>query len=310
MANIKESKCLTVDAQDDFKRLDIFLLEKLESITRSQVAKAIKNDQVLVNDIPITKPGFSLRTGNTVIFNVFEANNDHLKPTKIPLDIVFEDDDLLVINKQKGLVVHPANGHVDDTLVNALRYHLGGKYFEGENDIRPGIVHRIDKDTSGLLVVAKNNKTLLALQELLKRHRIEREYYAIVWGNIPEKELHVNAPIGRDKVIRQKMAVAGLAMKPAITHGVVLDRINNEVTLLQLKLETGRTHQIRVHLSHIKYPIVGDPVYGRRTDPHTKNGQYLHAFRLSFIHPTTKQAMTFETSVPDYFVNFIADIRE
>ena len=309
MSNIISSNKLIVEKTNDFKRLDIFLLENLDEMTRSQIAKVIKNGQVFVNDVAITKPGFSLRSGNAVVFNIVEANNDYLKSTKIPLDVVYEDHDLLVINKQKGLVVHPANGHVDDTLVNALRYHLGDKYFDGDNDIRPGIVHRIDKDTSGLLVVAKNNKTLIALQELLKKHKINREYYAIVWGNIPEKELHVNAPIGRDKVIRQKMAVAGLAMKPAITHGKIIERINNEFTLLQLELETGRTHQIRVHLSHIKYPIVGDPVYGRRTDQYADKGQFLHAFRLSFVHPITKESMTFETKMPDYFEEFLKENR-
>ena len=303
-----EELSITVTKEDDLKRLDHVLLTALSDFTRSQITKAIKNGQVSVNGVIVLKPGFSIRSGNTVVYFGIQTSYDHLKATNIPLDIIYEDEDLLVINKQKGLVVHPANGHVDDTLVNALRFHLGESFFEGDNDIRPGIVHRIDKDTSGLLVVAKNTKTLLSLQTLLKKHLINREYFAIVHGVIPEKEVHINAPIGRDKVVRQKMAVAGLAMKPAITHGEVVKRFANDFTLLKLKLETGRTHQIRVHLSHIKYPIVGDPMYGRRNDEHFSEGQFLHAYKLAFIHPTTKKLLEIETELPKYFTDFITKL--
>jgi len=291
----------TVSKEEDSLRLDNFLFVRLNDISRSQITKAIKNNSVTVNGVLASKPGFFLRAGNVVVYVKSEERFDYLKPTDIPLEIVYEDSDLLVINKQKGLVVHPANGHIDDTLVNALRHHLGDSFIGDGDGIRPGIVHRIDKDTSGLLVVAKNLETLTSLQELLKEHKISREYYAIVHGVIPENIINVNAPIGRDRVNRQKMTVGGINGKSAISHAKVLNRIDSTFTLLEIKLETGRTHQIRVHFSYLKYPVVGDPLYGRKNDKFLEYGQFLHAFRLSFVHPRSKEKMVFETPIPKYF---------
>lgn len=291
-----------IERSDKNKRLDLFLSEKLTDYNRSQILKVIKNGGVSLNDKVVSKGGLLLSENDTITFQKVEANYDYLAPKDIPLDIVYEDDDLLVINKQKGLVVHPATGHIDDTLVNALKHYLGNNLSRlSENEYRPGIVHRIDKDTTGLLIVAKNDATHNYLSELLKEHQIQREYYAIIHGIINENNINIDAPIGRDPKTRMKRAVGGLDMKEARTKAQVIYRIQDKYTFLKVQLETGRTHQIRVHFAYLKHPVIGDPVYGFKNDIYAPQGQFLHAYKLSFIHPKTKKLLVVETPIPEYF---------
>lgn len=291
-----------IERSDKNKRLDLFLSEKLTDYNRSQILKVIKNGGVSLNDKVVSKGGLLLSENDTITFQKVEANYDYLAPKDIPLDIVYEDDDLLVINKQKGLVVHPATGHIDDTLVNALKHYLGNNLSRlSENEYRPGIVHRIDKDTTGLLIVAKNDATHNYLSELLKEHQIQREYYAIIHGIINENNINIDAPIGRDPKTRMKRAVGGIDKKEARTKAQVIYRIQDKYTFLKVQLETGRTHQIRVHFAYLKHPVVGDPLYGYRSDPYLEQGQFLHAYKLSFIHPKTKKLLVVETGIPEYF---------
>lgn len=291
-----------IEAGDKNKRLDHFLSENLTDYNRSQILKVIKNGGVSLNDKVVTKGGLLLSVGDVISFTKVEQNYDYLAPKDIPLNIIYEDDDLLIIDKQKGLVVHPATGHIDDTLVNALKHYLGDNLSSlNANEFRPGIVHRIDKDTTGLLVIAKNDEIHHALSDLLKNHEIKREYYTIVHGIINENNVNIDAPIGRDPKTRMKRAVGGLEMKEARTKAEVIYRIQDQYTFLKVQLETGRTHQIRVHFAYIKHPVVGDPVYGLKRDPYLEQGQFLHAYKLSFIHPRTKKLLVVETPIPAYF---------
>mgnify|MGYP004549474991 CR=1 FL=1 len=281
------------------ERLDQFLAKKMD-VSRSKIQKLISEGKVLVDGKTVSA-SFLVDYENDI-----EVNDDlnyeiTVEKENIPLDIVYEDDYLLIINKKSGMVVHPAAGNYSGTLVNALLYKFDLK--GGSERYRPGIVHRIDKDTSGLMVVAKDEKTHELLSEMIKNKEVERKYIAIVEGVIPHETGTIDAPIGRDINNRQKMAVTSVNGKDSITHFRVLERFS-KYTLIECTLETGRTHQIRVHMAYIGYPIVNDPVYGRSKNT-TEYGQYLHSKSIRFIHPITKKEIYFETDMPFEFKEFL-----
>lgn len=281
------------------KRLDSYLSETID-ISRSKVAKMIKDGNVRVNGNKC-KASDSIDVGDKISYEIINEESK-VKAEDIPLDIVYEDDDVIVVNKPNGMVVHPAVGNKSGTLVNALMHH--SKNLSSINgDFRPGIVHRIDAYTTGLLMIAKNDKAHEFLQKQLQDKTITRKYIALVWGVIPNDTGVIDAPIMRDKSDRKKMAVGTLNSKDAVTHFKVLERFN-DATLIELKLETGRTHQIRVHLSYIGHPVVNDPVYGRRKII-DETGQCLHAKTLGFIHPITHKYMEFDSELPECFINIL-----
>ncbi len=299
-------------APDDVgKRLDIFISEA-NGVTRSAAQRLIENELVTVNDHPAAK-NYRLRAGDEVETELPEPVPLDAEPQDIPLDIVYEDADLLVVNKPKGMVVHPAPGNPDGTLVNALLWHICD--LSGINGVmRPGIVHRIDKDTSGLLIVAKNDAAHLALAEQIKAHSFEREYQAIVVGTPRDECGVVDAPIGRNPRDRKKMAVVPDG-RPARTHYQLLERFDG-FSHLSLTLETGRTHQIRVHMASIGHPVMGDEVYGANRTRFEKqtarliSGQCLHAKRIGFVHPTTGEFLRFDSELPEYFTELLRLLRE
>lgn len=282
------------------QRLDRYLVSALMDISRTAVQQLIANAAVLVNGNP-SKAGYTLKADDVVQVSQValpQPPSSNLKPVYYNLDIVYEDADLLVVNKAAGMVVHPAPGHVDDTLVNALlAYCPELRGIGGEQ--RPGLIHRLDKDTSGLMIVAKNTRTLTALMQQMQRHEVIKRYLALVEGNMPLDQGSIDAPIGRDPRHRQQMAVTSIGSREARTHFRVLQRFAHH-TLLLLQLETGRTHQIRVHLKAIGHPVAGDPVYGsgRKQLGLTLNRQFLHAYQLKFTHPTTKVVLELEAPLP------------
>lgn len=283
-------------------RLDKALSILKEQFSRSKIQEYIDNELILVNG-KIEKSSYKIKLNDEIIINDIPQTEYDLIPENIPLDIIYEDDDVLVINKQKGLVVHPGAGVNSGTLANALKYHidhlssLNGTY-------RPGIVHRIDKDTTGLLIVAKNDYAHKFLSDQLVDHTLSRKYYALVLGKISEDNGKIIAPIGRDKNNRQKMCVDLINGKEAITNFKVIKRFKL-YTLVECKLQTGRTHQIRVHFEYINHPVIGDEIYGKGNRKLINDGQLLHAFEISFIHPTTKKLMTFTAPMPERFKNII-----
>ena len=283
-------------------RLDVAVSTAAE-VTRSYGAKLIENSNVTVNGEFASK-NCKLKIGDIVTITLPDPEPLAVAPQDIPLDIVYEDEDLLIVNKPKGMVVHPAAGNRDGTLVNALLHHCGDSLSGINGVMRPGILHRIDKDTSGLLMVAKNDNAHQFLSEQIKEHSFTREYEAIVYGTFKETKGTVNAPIGRHPVKRKQMAVTDKNSKPATTHFTVLGE-GNGFTHLRLRLETGRTHQIRVHMSYIGHPVAGDSVYGPKKVITALNGQCLHAKKIGFVHPTTKQYMEFEGELPGYFKEFL-----
>ena len=285
-----------INSDDILIRIDKFLIDKL-SISRSKVQEMIKQNLILVNGKK-TKNSYVLKLNDKVeVTNKLETITS-VKEENIPINIIYEDDDVMVINKPSGMVVHPASGHYTNTLVNGLLYHTNN-LSTNNGDLRPGIVHRIDKDTSGLLVVAKNDKAHEFLSRQLKDKTLSREYIALVHGRINHDTGTIDAPIGRDLNDRKKMCVTDLNSKEAITYFKVLERYKN-ASLLEVKLKTGRTHQIRVHMAYINHPIVNDPVYGYKRS-FSSFGQMLHARKISFIHPKTHELMTFTCDVPDEF---------
>ena len=277
-------------------RIDKYLIDKLET-TRSKIQKLIESGNVLVNDKSI-KNSYIVRVDDEIRVNEVEESCD-INPVKMDLDIVYEDDYLLVVNKPSGMVVHPANGHYNDTLVNGLMYHTN----LSSGDVRPGIVHRIDKDTSGLLLVAKNDDVHLYLSNELKKQKVNRKYIALIYGVINEDTATIDAPIGRDLFDRKKMAVTDINSKEAITDLRVLERYNN-ATLIECTLRTGRTHQIRVHLNYINHPIVNDPLYGKKKVINDF-GQCLHAKTIGFNHPITHEYMEFTKDAPKEFYDIV-----
>ena len=301
---------LSCVAAEDGKRLDVFAAEEC-GLTRSAVQKLIEEGNVRVNGMSAAK-NTRLKSGDKVELTVPEPEPYEAVAQDIPLDVVYEDDALLVVNKPKGMVVHPAAGNPDGTLVNALLHHCGDSLSGINGVMRPGIVHRIDKDTSGLLVVAKTNEAHIGLAEAVKEHDFTRIYDAVVYGNIKDDSGTVDLPIARHPVERKRMAVApstALNARRAVTHYTVHKRYNG-FTWLKLRLETGRTHQIRVHMAHIGHPVAGDPVYGPQKVIKSLGGQCLHAGVLGFRHPITGEYMEFSAPLPDYFTAFVRTLEE
>jgi len=302
--DIEENITCNISADEAGERIDKLLNLKNPDYSRSQIQLYIQQGYVTVND-NLTKANYKVRENDCINLQFPEPIDVLINPEKIPLDVIYEDIDLVVVNKPRGMVVHPAQGHYTGTLVNALLYHC--KDLSGINgELRPGIVHRIDKDTTGLLVVAKNDYTHRHLSEQFKEHSIVRKYVALVHGLIPNKEGTIIAPIGRHKTQRKKMAVDVENGKNAITHFTVLKHFN-DFTLVELKLETGRTHQIRVHMEYIGHPVAGDPVYGYRKTVQL-NGQALHARDLSFIHPRSLEKLYFTSDLPEDFQKILSII--
>ena len=286
------------------ERLDTYLTKINEDLSRSKISKLIKNKNILVNG-NIVKSGYTIKEGDIIEIDYVEETMDVI-PEKMDLDIVYEDDDVIVVNKANGVVVHPAIGNSHGTLVNGLMYHSNSlSSINGE--FRPGIVHRIDAYTTGLLMVAKNNKAHEILAKQLEQKTTTRVYHALVWGVINNDTGTIDAPIGSDLNDRKKMAVTDMNAKEAVTHFKVLERFDN-ATLIELKLETGRTHQIRVHMNYIGHPVVNDPVYGRRKLIDA-SGQCLHAKTLGFIHPTTNEYMEFNSNLPECFINILNQFK-
>ena len=290
------------------ERLDKFLTDQLPNLSRSHLQKLIKSGNITVNQENV-KPNYKLSRGNQVFVEIPDPEELDIIPEDIPLDILYEDQDLLVVNKPKGMVVHPAPGHYSGTLVNAIMFHCKD-HLSGINGVlRPGIVHRIDMNTTGSLLICKNDKAHHFLAEQLKEHSITRKYHAIVHGNLKEDEGTICAPIGRHPVDRKKMSTKAQNGRHAVTHYKVLERFG-DFTYIECRLETGRTHQIRVHMSSIGHPILGDDVYGPAKCPFKLEGQTLHAKILGIIHPTTLEYMEFDAPLPTYFENLLIKLRK
>ena len=302
-----DAEILTVSEEFGSERIDKFLSFSMENMSRSAAQKLIDDGNVRVNFIVVTK-NYKVKTGDKVAVIVPEPKVLEAKPENIPLDIRYEDGDLLVVNKPKGMVVHPAAGNFDGTLVNALLYHCKGSLSGIGGVIRPGIVHRIDKDTSGLLIVAKNDMAHISLAEQIKAHSFTRQYQSVVYGRLKNSEGTVDAPIGRHPTDRKKMAVTTKNSKNAVTHYKVVEEFK-DFTHLKLKLETGRTHQIRVHMSYIGHPVAGDGVYGPKKVIEYLGGQCLHAGLIGFKHPRTREYIEIESELPDYFTDFLRRIK-
>ncbi len=296
-----------LEVESDGKRIDAYLSEKLEDMSRVTVQRLLSNGKILVNH-KIVKSSYKVQEGDKIQIEEEIPVEVSLKAQDIPLDVIYEDKDIIVVNKPKGMVVHPANGNPDGTLVNAIMAMCKGSLSGIGGEIRPGIVHRLDKDTSGIIVVAKNDKAHINLSEQIKEHRVKKTYIALVRGIVKENEATINMPIGRSEKDRKKMAVTKKG-KEAITHFRVLERYD-KYTLLQVNIETGRTHQIRVHLSQIGYPIVGDEVYSNGKNEWNIKGQCLHAKSLEFTHPITGEKMYLEARLPEYFENMLEDLEK
>ena len=291
---------------DAGKRLDKLISEQLPELTRSAVQHLMQDGCVTIAGKPVKK-NTKASAGDVITVELPEPREVEIEPENIPLDIVYEDEDIIVVNKPKGMVVHPAPGNWSGTLVNALMYHCGDSLSGINGEIRPGIVHRIDKDTSGLLVVAKNDRAHQSLAEQIKVHSAGRRYFAVVYGTPREQKGTVNAPIARHPIDRKKMAVLA-GGREAITHYEVLEQYAG-YSYLTFLLETGRTHQIRVHMAHIGHPIIGDPLYGPAKDKWKLQGQCLHAGELTLTHPATGERMTFQAPLPVYFTTVLQKLR-
>lgn len=296
---------MIINVIDNEDRIDKYLLNKIE-ISRSKLQKMISNGNILVNGSKV-KNSYVVKLDDTIFIDENYEEKIDILPENIPLDILYEDDDVLVVNKPSGMVVHPAPGNYSGTLVNALMYHCN-TLSTINTLVRPGIVHRIDADTSGLLLVAKNDEAHLFLAEQIKNHTVTRKYVALVWGVINEDTATIDAPIGRDKNNRKKMCVTADNSKESITNIRVIERYE-KATFIECHLETGRTHQIRVHMDYIGHPIVNDPVYGHNKLIDKEFGQMLHAKVLGFIHPKTKEYMEFNIDVPDKFKEILESFK-
>jgi 23S rRNA pseudouridine1911/1915/1917 synthase len=297
-----------VTAQESGKRLDALLSESLPELSRSFVQKLIDDGLVTLNGKAVKK-SYKPQIGDVFSLDIPEPEEIEAVPQNIPLDIVFEDRDVIVVNKPRGMVVHPAPGHPDGTLVNALMYHCGDSLSGINGVIRPGIVHRIDMDTSGLIIAAKNDNAHKFLAEQLKDHSLARTYEAVVRGNLKEDSGTVDAPIGRHPTDRKRQCVTEKNSRNAVTHWEVITRYQGW-THVRCKLETGRTHQIRVHMAYIGHPLLGDMVYGAKKPELGLTGQCLHARKLRFIHPSTGEAVELECPLPEYFTDVLKKLKE
>lgn len=303
---MKELKELEVE--EDNQRIDAYICSKLD-ISRVTVQRLIKENKILVNKKQ-TKASYKVKIGDKIEIEEEEAKEIEIKAENIPLEILYEDKDIIIVNKPKGMVVHPANGNPDGTLVNAIMSICKDSLSGIGGEIRPGIVHRLDKHTSGAIIIAKNDKAHINLSEQIKNHEVEKTYIALVRGIVKENEATINMPIGRSTKDRKKMAVNKNG-KSAITHFKVIERFAKEnCTLLEIKIETGRTHQIRVHLSEIGYPIIGDEVYSSGKNMWNIKGQCLHAKSLKFKHPITNKEMYIEAPLPEYFSSLIRNLEK
>lgn len=291
-------KTISVDENDAGIRIDKYLSEHGDK-TRSFYQKAIEEQKILINDAPV-KNNYKLRSGDVITIEPIEEEVLDVHPENIPLDILYEDDDILIVNKPKGMVVHPAPGHPDHTLVNAVMYHCGDSLSAINGVIRPGIVHRIDRDTTGSLIICKNDKAHLFIAEQIKEHTVNRIYRGIVIGRMSVMEGTIDAPIGRSKIDRKKMAIDRVHGRNAVTHYKVLENFK-EYAYCEFKLETGRTHQIRVHMASIGHPLLGDTVYGPLKCKYNLEGQCLHAMTIGLVHPSTKKYVEFQAPLPEYF---------
>lgn len=298
----------TVENQDFSERIDKVISVYQNEWTRSFVQKILDNNGVTVNNIVVGK-NHKVKNGDVICVKAVKNENISIEPEQIPLDIKYEDESLLVVNKPKGMVVHAGAGNFDGTLVNALLHHCGDCLSDINGEIRPGIVHRIDKQTSGLLIVAKDNSSHIKLAKQIKEHSFKRQYQAVVYGHLSEKIGTINAPIGRSRKNRLQMRVTNENSKNAVTHFEVVDEYNN-FSHVKLTLETGRTHQIRVHMKHIGHPLAGDDVYGPRNVIKSLNGQCLHAGMIGFIHPKTGEYLEIESDLPDYFKKFLSQLNK
>ena len=301
-----ESKKFIVEEKDANVRIDKAISDKDSSLSRVAIQRLIENEKILVNGKK-TKASYKLSKGDEISIEKEEPVEVKIEAEDIPLDIVYEDNDILVVNKQKGLVVHPGNGNPNGTLVNAIMAHCKESLSGIGGEIRPGIVHRIDKDTSGILVIAKNDKAHINMSEQIKTHEVTKTYLALVRGNIKENQATINMPIARSTKDRTKMAVSKNG-KNAVTHIEVLERFDG-FTYIKVNIETGRTHQIRVHMAQIGFPIVGDFVYSNGKNPFGVEGQMLHSCRLDFTHPITGEKMSLEAKLPEYFEDVLKKLR-
>ena len=302
---MKIAEKFNCEIKNEKGRIDKYLVNQLEGISRSKIQNLIMKDHVLINNEKI-KANYKVEAGDKITVTIPTPEPVDIKAEDIPLDIVYEDEDIVLINKAQGMVVHPGAGNKDGTLVNALLYHIDD--LSGINgEIRPGIVHRLDKDTSGILIVAKNDEAHVHLSKQLQERSIERKYWALVHGNIPHEHGTINAPIGRDPKNRQRYTVTNTG-KEAFSHFKVLERLK-DYSLLEVSLETGRTHQIRVHLNYIQHPVAGDETYGPKKTLKGA-GQFLHARSLEFVHPRTKEIIKIEAPLPTVFAQTLEDLQK
>ncbi|MBQ6389967.1 MAG: RluA family pseudouridine synthase [Mogibacterium sp.] len=304
---------VTAGAEDAGSRLDAFIGCNTDELSRSYAVRLIEQGQVTVNGTPVTSKKHKLSDGDVVTIDVPEPESLNIAAENIPLEIIYEDSDVIVVNKPRGMVVHPGPGNWSGTLVNAVMFHCGNSLSSINGIIRPGIVHRIDKDTSGLLMIAKNDHAHESLAEQLRIHSVTREYTALCYDNIREDELTIDEPIGRDEHNRLRRAVRGSGQREAVTHIRVLERFGR-YTLIRARLETGRTHQIRVHMAYIKHPLAGDELYGPRRQTGSiegikVSGQLLHAGTLGFVHPSTGEYMEFHSDLPEVFDQVLERLR-
>ncbi len=296
-----------VDSSYEEERLDKYLSLIFPEQSRSFFQKLIKDGQIRVNE-KTEKANYRLKTQDLIEVSIPDAVETPILPENIPLDILYEDDDLLIVNKPKGMVVHPSAGHYTGTLVNAIMYHCKDSLSGINGEIRPGIVHRIDMDTTGSLIVCKNDESHVFVAEQIKEHSVVRKYRGIVCGHVKEEEGTIHAPIGRHPIERKKMAINEKNGKDAITHYRVLEHFAN-YTYMEFQLETGRTHQIRVHMASIGHPLLGDTLYSSGKSPYKLQGQTLHAMTIGFIHPRTKEYLEVSAPLPEYFEKILRDLR-
>lgn len=310
MMNDKEILRFVVSMDQDGERIDSLISQLEDSISRNYIQNLISKGSVYLDGKPVKSKNLRVKAGSEIVVQIISEENMEIQPEEIELEIVYEDQDLLVVNKPRGMVIHPGNGNYNKTLVNALKYRYGDNLSNVNGEIRPGIVHRIDKDTSGLLIVVKNNASHESIARQLREHSVTRRYVGLAYDNIKEDELVIDKPIGRDLKNRLRRQVDGSNKKEAVTHVTILERFGR-YTLFQAELKTGRTHQIRVHMAYIKHPLVGDTLYGmtKKKQLYQIDGQLLHAKTIGFVHPRTGEYMEFDSKLPEYFTDVLKKQR-